>query len=46
MKDWIDSGFMKLFYANILFFDYKNQGTKQPNHDCLTLFEDDKDSKE
>lgn len=30
MKDMIDVGFMKLFYANHLFKDYDTQGTAEP----------------
>ena len=45
MKDWIDRGFMQLFYSHCLFVDYANQGTKQPNHENLTLFEGEEDSK-
>lgn len=41
MKDYIDTGFMKLFDPKYLFNDYKNKGTAEPIENAF-LFDDEK----
>ena len=41
MKDYIDTGFMRLFTPEFLFNDYANKGFKEPI-EVNQLFEDEK----